>query len=79
MKTSDTMRNSCSASGFDSFHQWTLSIKHIKEQNINMCSNSGCNLSIAFMQVRAVAVGVDTMMTCKELSGKEDCGSLRIC
>lgn len=78
MKTSDTIRNSCSASGFDSFHQWSLRIKHIKEQNINMCSNSSYNLSIVFMQVRAV-VGVDTMMTSKELSGKEDCGSLRIC
>lgn len=44
-----------------------------------MCSNSGYNLSIVFMQVRAVEVGVDTVMTGKELSGKEDCGSLRIC
>lgn len=44
-----------------------------------MCSNSGYNLSSVFMQVRAVEVGVDNMMTFKELSGNEDCDSLRIC
>lgn len=43
-----------------------------------MWLNSGYNLSIILMQVRAVELGVDTMMTSKELS-KEDCGSLRIC
>lgn len=35
MKTSDTIINRRSASGFDSFNQWALRKKHTQEQSIN--------------------------------------------